>query len=70
MYFYGLWALLLLLSYPVQVARLTYAGNKGSRVNFIRALFLVLGKFPEISGILKFFINRIMNTKARLIEYK
>jgi GT2 family glycosyltransferase len=70
MYFFGLWALVLLLSYPVQVARLTYAGNKGSRVNFIRALFLVLGKFPEIYGVLKFLINRIMNIKARLIEYK
>jgi glycosyltransferase involved in cell wall biosynthesis len=70
MYLYGLWALVLLLSYPVQVARLTYAGNRGIRVNFIHAFFLVSGKFPQIFGVLKFFINHIMNTKARLIEYK
>lgn len=64
------WALLLLLAYPVQIMRLTLRGTHSGKLNFLRALFLVIGKFPEVIGQLKFIYNRLAGKSARLIEYK
>ena len=36
----------------------------------LRALFLLLGKFPEAIGALSFFGARLVGQRARLIEYK
>jgi GT2 family glycosyltransferase len=69
-YFYGLWALTLLLIYPLQIVRLTIKGSRGFKVNILRAFFLVLGKFPEMIGGIKFIYNRISDTNSRIIEYK
>jgi len=66
----GAWALLLLLAYPLQVARLAVRGNRTPRENWWRAAFLVLGKFPEMLGQMKFRIHRHLGGQSRLIEYK
>jgi len=57
----GPWSLALLAAYPLQVVRLGLRGE-----NWWRALFLVLGKFPELAGQIKFRLER----HPRLIEYK
>jgi len=69
-YSHGPWALVLLTGYPLQVARLTLKGNRGFRVNFLRAFYLVLGKFPEMLGGIRFFLDRLFNTNTKIIEYK
>jgi GT2 family glycosyltransferase len=63
-------ALLLLLVYPIQVLRLYLRGDKSSRADLWRACFLVLGKFPEVSGQVAFMSHRLCGGNARLIEYK
>jgi glycosyltransferase involved in cell wall biosynthesis len=57
--------------YPLQVVRLVAKGERNSaRENRWRALFLVLGKFPEVWGQLRFFLRRATGGQGRLIEYK
>ncbi|VVM43477.1 hypothetical protein PS662_00419 [Pseudomonas fluorescens] len=62
--------LLLLLVYPLQVLRLARRGDRSVRENWLLAFFLVLGKFPEMLGQLKFLLNRFGTGKTALIEYK
>jgi glycosyltransferase involved in cell wall biosynthesis len=50
----GAWGLLLLAVYPLQVARIYRTGNRDRRTNLAWSFFLVLRKFPETLGILKF----------------
>lgn len=57
-------ALVLLLAYPAQVARLT------PRLGFHGAFFNTLGKFPEAWGALRFHLRRWRGKEPRLIEYK
>ncbi len=64
------WALLLLLAYPLQVARLAQSGGRSRRENWWRAAFLVLGKFPEMLGQARFLTARLRGGPARLIEHK
>ncbi|OGC91567.1 MAG: glycosyl transferase [candidate division Zixibacteria bacterium RBG_16_53_22] len=66
----GAWGLAMLLIYPAQIIRLTLSGTRSRRENWWRALFLVLGKFPEAIGQLNFLYNRLAGKTARLIEYK
>jgi GT2 family glycosyltransferase len=66
----GWWALLLLLVYPLQLVRLAMRGSHSPRENWLRAACLVLGKFPEMLGQLKFTLDRYRHARARLIEYK
>ncbi len=67
---FSAWVLALLLVYPVQVLRL-YLGFKGPlRVRAARAAFMVMGKFAEAAGQLKFLALRLSGRTARLIEYK
>ncbi|MBI5658495.1 MAG: glycosyltransferase family 2 protein [Nitrosomonadales bacterium] len=66
----GAWGLALLLIYPAQVVRLASRGTRSTSENWWRALFLVLCKFPEVAGQLRFFHNRLAGKTARLIEYK
>ena len=60
----------MLLIYPLQVVRLALRGTRSARENWWRAFFLVLGKFPEVTGQLYFLYNRLAGKTARLIEYK
>lgn len=62
--------LLMLLIYPLQVFRLALKGTRSTEVNWWRALFLVLGKFPEAAGQLRFLYIRLSGKTAKLIEYK
>ncbi|ANI15374.1 glycosyl transferase [Pseudomonas citronellolis] len=62
--------LLPLLAYPLQVLRLARRGGHSARENWLWAFFLVLGKFPEMCGQVKFLLNRLGGGKAALIEYK
>ncbi len=66
----GLWGLAMLLVYPLQIIRLALRSTRPAKENWLRALFLVLGKFPEAIGQLKFIYNRLAGKTARLIEYK
>jgi glycosyltransferase involved in cell wall biosynthesis len=62
--------LLLLAIYPLQVARLALLGNHTLMENWLRAGALVVSKFAEMLGQIKFLIDRIKGTRGRLIEYK
>jgi GT2 family glycosyltransferase len=64
----GTHALWLSLAYPLQVARLALASRDAGR--WLRAFFLVLGKFPEALGNLKFQRHRIGGGAPQPIEYK
>jgi len=68
--FWQAWAFVLLLIYPCQVIRLACKGDRSRHENWWRAFFLVLGKFPEMIGQAKFLMHRLLDTKARIIEYK
>jgi GT2 family glycosyltransferase len=67
---FGPWAMLLLTAYPLQVARLALRFPGVLRVRALRAVFLVLGKFPEAIGFLRFHGQRLTGRAAPLIEYK
>ncbi|MES2579489.1 MAG: glycosyltransferase [Pseudomonadota bacterium] len=61
-------SLMVLLTYPFQVIRLTLKNNYHR--NWQSAFFLVLGKFAELVGQLKFLKKHYLNEKINLIEYK
>ncbi len=56
---------LLLLAFPVQIARLWRRDR-----DLAHAAFLVLGKFPEALGVLEYRFRRLTGQAGRLIEYK
>jgi glycosyltransferase involved in cell wall biosynthesis len=61
---------LVFLLYPLQLVRLAMRGDRPTRENWWHALFLVLGKFPEALGQLRFMIGRCFGMRSGLIEYK
>jgi GT2 family glycosyltransferase len=67
---FGLWGMLLLLLISAQIIRLALRGKRSFRENWWYATFLVLGKFPEATGQLRFLYNRLLGRTARIIEYK
>ena len=64
------WTPVLLLIYPLQIVRLAMRGKRTVRENWWRAGFLVLGKFAELCGQVKFLLHRHLGGIPRLIEYK
>jgi GT2 family glycosyltransferase len=66
----GWWYLLVLAIYPLQVVRLAQRSERSKRENWWRGAALVLSKFPEMIGQLKFLGDRIRGAQSRLIEYK
>ena len=70
MFYYGVWGATLALIYPVQIVRLALRERNSSPAPWWRALFLVLGKFPEMLGQLQFVYSRLRGQATRLIEYK
>lgn len=66
----GWFGLLVLLVYPLQVVRLARRGQASTGKKWRLAFFLVLGKFPEMFGQIKFLLNRFGAGKSALIEYK
>jgi glycosyltransferase involved in cell wall biosynthesis len=55
---WNIWGLVVLAAYPLQVARLALRGARSPGENWRHAAFLVLGKFPELAGQLKFRLQR------------
>jgi GT2 family glycosyltransferase len=66
----GAGALPLFLIYPLQVIRLALRGKRSARENWWLAAALVVCKFPEMLGELKYLIDRYANRRVQLIEYK
>ena len=66
----GLWALGILLVYPLQVVRLAWRETLPPPVKWWRSFFLVVQKFPEVCGQLQYWRNRISRNTHSLIEYK
>jgi glycosyltransferase involved in cell wall biosynthesis len=66
----GWQALLLLLVYPLQVLRLALKGTRSRQANWWHAIALVLCKFPEMMGQLKFLLDKYRRVQSGLIEYK
>lgn len=64
------WGLFCLFIYPIQVIRLALQDSKLEKEAWLRAFFLVLGKFPEMVGQVKFFQRVGSGKQGRLIEYK
>jgi GT2 family glycosyltransferase len=62
--------LLLALAYPLQFLRLLGKSGQKGRMRIAWSFFTLLGKFPELSGILSFFWKKAIRQKARIIEYK
>src|ERR1700722_19555989 len=69
-YVFGWRGLILLAIYPIQIARLAINGKRSARENWLRAAALVVGKFAEMLGQMKYLTDRIRKVKPRLIEYK
>jgi hypothetical protein len=63
-------ALILLLAYPAQVVRLATSGRRFTRAHWWWAAAMVLSKFPETLGQMKFIRDRYLRSTPRLIEYK
>ena len=66
----GAWCLLLFAIYPLQWMRVAIRGKSTPRINWLRSGALVVGKFPELFGQLKFVGDRIRGARSGLIEYK
>ncbi len=65
------WKMLALLGlYPLQMIRLALNGRHSAGENWRRAVFLVLGKFPEMLGQVQYLRDRFLRVQSRLIEYK
>ena len=56
---WGTTALLLSLVYPLQIARIALGSDRPARQSWSRAAFLMLGKFAEFCGQLKFLLHRV-----------
>jgi len=66
---FGPWALLGVVVYPLQIARIARKGG-GDRAAWERATFLLIGKFAEARGVVEYHLNALGGRRARLIEYK
>jgi GT2 family glycosyltransferase len=66
----GTRGLLVLTLYPLQVIRLALSGPRSARENWLNAIFLVIGKFPAMLGLLQYHIRRGLGLQPRLIEHK
>lgn len=59
------WALLILLAWPVQILRLIARGELP-----LRAIFMTIGKLPEATGVLEFWLKRLFRRELSMINYK
>jgi glycosyltransferase involved in cell wall biosynthesis len=56
--------------FPIQFARLAIKRGGSSARSWRYAFFMILAKFAEAAGILKYAVSRISGKGAKLIEYK
>ncbi len=69
----GASALLVLLAYPVQVARISVDYRRRTSQSYrsvVYAFFEVLAKWPQLAGQLMFVYRRIAGARPEIIEYK
>jgi glycosyltransferase involved in cell wall biosynthesis len=69
----GYAAVVLALLYPLQVARLAWRKWRGGApfgFAFASAFFLTLGKFPQLSGVLRYHHDQRADRRPEIIEYK
>jgi len=59
-----------LVVYPLQVVRIALVNRQTVNANWIYALFVTLGKFPQMLGQIKYFLQRLRSKKIQIIEYK
>ncbi len=65
------WALFLLLIYPLQWLRIGFGlARRHVPIPWLQGAFLLLGRFPEALGALKFYRGRLIGRRSALIEYK
>lgn len=65
-----IWAILLLLIYPLQWLRLSLKSNLPFKKAGLQAFFLILGKFAEVFGQMKFLIHLYTSKQSKIIEYR
>ena len=70
MAFVSPWSGLLTLIYPLQIMRIGMRKHCQDDRQWIRATYLVLGKFAEAKGALQYLTHRLLQRSSRLIEYK
>ena len=66
----GFIALAVLALYPVQLGRIALRRRKNGRPDFAYAALIVVGKFAEMGGVARFYVNHVRGYAPRLIEYK
>ena len=67
------WSLLLLLGYAVLYLRIRQSAKQRTRDSdelHLYAHYGVIGKFPQLLGMLRFHWNRLLRRNPRIIEYK
>jgi GT2 family glycosyltransferase len=65
------WLLLLFAVYPLQWLRIgSRFARAGSPIPWTHAAFLLMGRFPEAQGALKFWFGRLVGQRSAIIEYK
>lgn len=69
-FFVGWWWIFLLAAYPLQIMRIAVTGRHSARMNWWKAVALILGKFPELHGQVQFLADRLRKVQSPLIEYK
>jgi glycosyltransferase involved in cell wall biosynthesis len=67
---FGSVGFLVLGAYPLQWLRIALKLQGSTKLRYIRAYFLLLGKIPEVIGYCKFHLSRMFGAKASIIEYK
>src|SRR5262249_52248433 len=68
--FFRPWGWLAWLIYPLQVIRQTARNRAPLRARVRMAFFQVLARFPEAWGQIRFFRDRVLGRRVRLIDYK
>ena len=68
--FINSYSLLLLLIYIFQLAKIFFINKRINKIHFIYSISLILSKFPQFLGVIKFIINKLKGNKEYLIEYK
>ena len=59
-----------ILVYPLQILRMAFRRDYAQSASWINAFFTLVGKFPELQGILKFQARRLSGRSIPPIEYK
>jgi glycosyltransferase involved in cell wall biosynthesis len=58
------------LLYPLQWARVAWRKTDGNQPKAIYATLIIIGKFAEMSGMTRFYVNRLAGKTSRIIEHK